>query len=165
MSTRNLTGGIMKKLILLLLIPVILFTGCIYQPEYYPEEDLVVYTVRNAMLYEYQEKVAVKFKFSGGSGGDSLLLRTDANADSWMSLDFYYETILYGHFEKVGWYDDVLFILMEETYYAIDIDEYEVPPLDEDGNTSTPTYDLKEYSISEFTELYPNYESFDWYGH
>ena len=74
-------------------------------------------------------------------------------------------SILDGKFEKVGWYDDNLFILMGDIYYSFDIDKYEVPKPDDEGNYQKPVYELKEYSKTEFVEAYPDYNSFDWYRH
>ena len=140
----------------------LLFVSCgqLYEPKTIPEKSLVIYTGRNAISYEYQDKVDVTIRYSDRD--DSLSVRTNADEEYW-----YYDSIkiLSGTFEKVGWYDDNLFILMDKKYYSLDIDEYEVPPLDEDGETQYPEYELKEYSESQFKILYPDYESFDWYGH
>ncbi len=149
----------MKKLVLLLLT-VVFLSGCMpYSPDYYPEEDLTVYYMRNAINYEYQEKVAVQIRYSSDRN-DSLILRVSQTSDGWMSCDGAY-SILEGKFEKVGWNDDTLFILTDDTYYMFDINAYEVPA---DDNTE-PVYELKEYSEEEFASAYPDSASFDWYGH
>ena len=151
----------MKKL-LLLIIPIFILSGC---TSTYPEEDLVIHYTRNTVYYEYQEKIMVVIRYSDRQ--DTLDLRTGGSSDNWCaSLDSSH-TILIGDFEKVAWYDDNLFILMEGTYYSIDIDEYEIAPLieDEDENVLSPEYELKEYTETELKQLYPDYESFDWYGH
>lgn len=147
----------MKKLVVSLLT-VVFLSGCMpYSPDYYPEEDLTVYYMRNAIYYEYQKKVAVQIRYSS-ERNDSLVLRVSETSDGWMSGEGSY-SILDGKFEKVGWYDDNLFILMEDTYYMFDINAYEVPA---DDNTE-PVYELKEYSEEEMEKLYPDYESFNWY--
>lgn len=144
------------------LILALIFSFCAHQydPKYIDEESLVIYTGRNAISYIYQDKVKVTINYNDRD--DWLRLRTRMGEEYW-----YYDsiTILSGTFERVGWYDDNLFILMNEKYYSFDIDEYEVPPLDEDGEPQNPDYELKEYSESEFKKLYPDYESYDWYGH
>lgn len=154
----------MKRLLLIMLSVVFLFGCTPYSPSYYPEEDLIVYPMRNAIYYEYQKKVAIQIRYSSDKT-DSLTLRIDGDDDSWLSTNFNYKSILTGAFEKVGWYDDNLFIFMDDTYYSFDIDKYEVPKLDDEGNYQELVYELKEYSKTEFVEAYPDYNSFDWYGH
>ena len=154
----------MKRLLLIMLSVVFLFGCTPYSPSYYPEEDLIVYPMRNAIYYEYQKKVAIQIRYSSNKT-DSLSLRIDGDDDSWLSTNFNYKSILTGAFEKVGWYDDNLFILMDDIYYSFDIDKYEVPELDDEDNSQEPVYELKEYSKTEFVEAYPDYNSFDWYGH
>lgn len=154
----------MKRLLLIMLSVVFLFGCTPYSPSYYPEEDLIVYPMRNAIYYEYQKKVAIQIRYSSNKT-DSLSLRIDGDDDSWLSTNFNYKSILTGAFEKIGWYDDNLFILMDDIYYSFDIDKYEVPKLDDEDNSQEPVYELKEYSKTEFVEAYPDYNSFDWYGH
>ena len=141
----------------------LLFVSCdqLYEPKTIPEKSLVILTGRDSILYTYQDKVNVTISYSANFN-DRLKLRTSSEGESWGSDSI---VVLSGTFEKVGWYDDNLFILMDKKYYSLDIDEYEVPPLDEDGETQYPEYELKEYSESQFKILYPDYESFDWYGH
>ena len=147
------------------MLSVVFLFGCTpYSPSYYPEEDLIVYPMRNAIYYEYQKKVAIQIRYSSNKT-DSLSLRIDGDDDSWLSTNFNYKSILTGAFEKVGWYDDNLFILMDEVYYSFDIDKYEVPKPDDEDNYQKPVYELKEYSKTEFVEAYPDYNSFNWYGH
>lgn len=154
----------MKRILVILLLFSFIVTGCnFYGKNEYPDQSLIVYSVRNVTHYEYQKKVAISIRYS--SSADSLDLRIDGDDDSWLSTNFSYESILTGKFEKVGWYDDNLFILMDEVYYSFDIDKYEVPHLDEEGNYQEPVYELAEYSETEFVTAYPNYNSFDWYGH
>lgn len=154
----------MKRLLLIMLSVVFLFGCTPYSPSYYPEEDLIVYPMRNAIYYEYQKKVAIQIRYSSNKT-DSLSLRIDGDDDSWLSTNFNYKSILTGAFEKVGWYDDNLFILVDDIYYSFDIDKYEVPKFDDEGNYQELVYELKEYSKTEFVEAYPDYNSFDWYGH
>lgn len=154
----------MKRLLLIMLSVVFLFGCTPYSPSYYPEEDLIVYPMRNAIYYEYQKKVAIQIRYSSNKT-DSLSLRIDGDDDSWLSTNFNYKSILTGTFEKIGWYDDNLFILMDDIYYSFDIDKYEVPKLDDEGNSQELVYELKEYSKTEFVTVYPDYNSFDWYGH
>lgn len=50
----------MKRLLLIMLSVVFLFGCTPYSPSYYPEEDLIVYPMRNAIYYEYQKKLQFK---------------------------------------------------------------------------------------------------------
>ena len=36
---------------------------------------------------------------------------------------------------------------------------------DDEGYYQEPVYELIEYSKTEFIKAYPDYNSFDWYGH
>ena len=166
----------MKKIMaFMILVVIVMFSGCsmlvvdnmLYNisHEYVPEEELAITRGNDCNSYKYQDKVVVEIKYSDRN--DLLGLRTDGSNDDWSAISSFYHTILEGDFEKVAWYDDNLFILMEGTYYSIDIDEYEIAPLieDEDGNVLSPEYELKEYTETEFKQLYPDHESFDWYGH
>ncbi len=152
---------------ILLITIVVCFSGCdllstsikgIRESEV-PEEDLKIFSAIDYTSYEYSKKVVVLLCNSDNC--DSLNLATE-NGDNWWSST---KEILSGTFEKVGWYDNNLFILMDKKYYSLDINGYEVPPLNEDGETQYPECELKEYSESQFKILYPDYESFDWYGH
>ena len=64
----------MKRLLLIMLSVVFLFGCTPYSPSYYPEEDLIVYPMRNAIYYEYQKKVAIQIRYSSNKT-DSLSLR------------------------------------------------------------------------------------------
>lgn len=149
---------IINFLIMVFIIPITFIVYSIYSPQEVPEENLTIYSNRDEVIYEYQDKVALTMPCSDDDI-DTLCLRTDKSAVSWINCG---TTILKGKFEKIGWYDDTLFIFYDSVYYVFDIDEYEIPPLDEEGNLQEPDYELKEYSESEFKENYPEYESFDW---
>ena len=143
------------KLILLLIIATILCTsGCStilnsLTSEVVPEEDLVIYPGRSSASYVYSDKVCVVMDTSG----DLLQVKLDAEGT-------YSYTILSGYFKKFAWHDYKIFILMDEKYYVFDINDYQFP---EDGEE--PEYELKEYSESEFIDMYPQYKTFKWIKH
>ena len=144
---------ILKRIILLFLImSIFILCGCIELSRIreVPEQELIIYTGIGCHTYEYSEKVSVCIDTSY----DVLQVRTGLEEDYW-------NTILEGEFEKVTWYDYKIFVLMDDIYYMIDINTYEVA----EDMYADPEYELKEYSESEFKELYPDWESFDWYGH
>ncbi len=136
----------------------ICFSGCLLLgPQRIPEENLIIYSSFDFSIYEYYEKTAVYISYEHDQGQfDQLLVRTDVDSDSWINFDNY--ILLEGKFEKVGWYDDKLFILMDDIYYAFDIAKYEI-------GTSFGDIELKEYTENEIKQLYSDYELFDWYGH
>ena len=143
------------KLILLLIIATILCTsGCStilnsLTSEVVPEEDLVIYPGRSSASYVYSDKVCVVMDTSG----DLLQVKLDAEGT-------YSYTILSGYFKKFAWHDYKIFILMDEKYYVFDINDYQFPEDDEE-----PEYELKEYSESEFIDMYPQYKTFKWIKH
>ena len=140
------------KLILLLIIATILCTsGCStilnsLTSEVVPEEDLVIYPGRSSASYVYSDKVCVVMDTSG----DLLQVNLDAEGT-------YSYTILSGYFKKFAWHDYKIFILMDDKYYVFDINDYQFPEDDEE-----PEYELKEYSESEFIDMYPQYKTFKW---
>lgn len=112
----------------------------------YPEENLKVFSARNYTSYEFSKKVAI---ITSSDKEDKFKLATDEGENWWKNS----KTVLSGDFEKIGYNDDILFILMNDIYYIFDISSYDV--LDGD-------YEFVELSISEFQKSYPDYESFDW---
>lgn len=134
-----------------------IFNRCLdalFGPYEFPEEGLTLYQGWDLHIYEYQDKAAVYIRFDENET-DNLDIKTKPDDDSWN----YSETILSGEFEKFACYEGNLFIFMDNTYYTLDINKYEIPLNSEDD----VAYDLNEYTISEFEYLYPQYQSFDWY--
>lgn len=133
--------------ILALFLIVAIFSGCYNLfKTYYPEENLEVFSGRNYTSYEFSKKVAI---ITSNNNEDRFKLATDKGENWWYNS----KTVLSGDFEKIGYNDDMLFILMDNTYYVFDISSYDVL----DGK-----YEFIELSISEFQKSYPDYESFDW---
>ncbi len=122
-------------------------------------ENLKIFSAKDYTSYEYSDKVVVIL--SDNDNNDSLSLATTEDDDWWYKK----KEVLSGRFDKVSWNDYILFINMEEKYYTFDINEYEIPSLDGESSATDIDYELKEYSETEFITAYPNYNSFDWYGH
>ncbi len=117
-----------------------------------PEEELEIIWGRDGDTYIYSDKIELFMSNSSIDKTDLFFIK-DYNDDA------YWREILSGDFEKAAWNDYKLFIKMEGTYYMFDINAYEVPQ----EKYAEPEYELKEYSEKEMIELYPNYESFNWY--
>lgn len=177
----NLLGKIL--IVFTCIICCIGFVGCSVEDlfaEEYPEEELFYKAGQDAEVYEYYGKVLVHISHSQDFP-DRLQIK-EINGDygsgntSRPSGSVLIDAILKGHFDKVAWDDYKLFIYMKEkeTYYCFDINSYHIPekataPTNKKGKIRygkvNYEYDLKEYTVDEFKELYPNYEKFDWYGH
>ena len=150
-----------KAMVLLLAAVITLsFSGCgvftmaneIQRNEKNASQELVDRYCRDGDDCVYSDKVSV-FKSSDEIHKSRLeVIKGSGENTSW-------EVILEDYFEKVAWYDYKLFILVDRTYYMFDIKAYEPPEYSHDE----PVYELKEYNIFHMRELYPDYESFDWY--
>lgn len=129
------------------------------KPTVIPEENLIIKSAIDGRTYIYSEKAAVKL--TGETKKDVLVLRYehDLENSSWIDTG---QTILGGEFEKASYFKEKLFILMDGKYYVFDLNSYNLDPNDE---IYYPKYDLQEYDKDAFVKLYPQYESFDWYGH
>ena len=46
---------------------------------------------------------------------------------------------------------------MDDLFYTLDLNEYEVPKTNEE-----PEYEIKDYTIFEMDKLYPEFRDFDW---
>ena len=132
--------------------------NAIYSPNYIPKENLTIYTGRNYTIYEYSEKVSVSIKYSNRK--DTLTIRGNKqNNTFWIDSG---KVILEKDFDKVANHENKLLILAEKTYYVFDISNY---ILDAESEYVYPENTLYEYTEEEFIKLYPEHESFDWYGH
>ncbi len=141
--------------------PLILKIYSIEHPDYYPEEDLYIHSSIDSYTYEYQNKVCVKV-VDGHSG--SLIIRTGEYTENWFyKYDEYdneentAEIILSGTFDKTACHDKTIFIYMDDLFYTLDLNEYQVPKTNE-----KPEYEIKDYTIFEMDKLYPEFRDFDW---
>ncbi|MGN1131473.1 MAG: hypothetical protein ACI4RL_01105 [Ruminococcus sp.] len=132
-------------------------------------EELEYSAGKNVQNYEYSHKVLVTI-----SDHNDDTLNLNDGFGNYNDYGLKNHSILSGYFDKVAWYDYKLFICMDDKYYCFDINSYSVPdtattPTDSSGEVLydeiTPEYELKEYSEKDMEKLYPEYNSFDWYGH
>lgn len=147
----------MKRiLICLFCLTIILnFNGCSLFEEYYPEEELYVYSGFDTHIYQYSGNVKL---YDSHDYSDSLELRTeDGEFEKELFVKSY--TILEGHFQFFAWNDYKLFILKNNIYYVFDVKSYSYPPVDDEGYDN---FELLKYTEEEFRTAYPYYTSFDW---
>ena len=147
----------MKRVLICLFCLTVIFNfnGCSLFEEYYPEEELYVYSGIDTHFYQYSGKIRIK---DSHDYSDSLELN-NINGSSEKELFHDTYTILDGHFQYFAWNDYKLFILKNNLYYVFDIKSYSYPPVDDDGNKN---YELLMYTEEEFRTLYPYYTSFEW---
>lgn len=95
---------------------------------------------------------------------DSLKIRVRNDSDDW--YDSQCNVILSGSFDKFAWNDYVLFIILDGKYYTFYINDYQLPQMttDEEYNEylDEPVYRLNEYTETEFINIFPDYESYNW---
>lgn len=147
----------MKRMLICLfcLVMIFNFNGCSLFEEYYPEEELYVYSGFDTHIYQYSGNVKL---YDSHDYSDSLELRTeDGEFEKELFVKSY--TILEGHFQFFAWNDYKLFILKNNIYYVFDVKSYSYPPVDDDGNEN---FELLMYTEEEFRALYPHYSSFEW---
>ncbi len=132
----------------------------------YSSEELKYRVTVDAELYTYSEKATVIISRSSGAYNDRLKLKTifyDGEETEYEALS--------GKFKEVAWNDYMLYIHMGDVYYSFDIKNYNVPD-EVNKNTKTdekgvviPEYNLKKYLESDFKKQFPDYKSYEWYGH
>lgn len=115
-------------------------------------QELDVIWGRDGDDYVYSDKVRVSISLDSEFCDSLEVIKGKGEKTSW-------EVILEDDFEKVAWYDYKLFILVDRTYYMFDIKAYEPP----EYSHNEPVYELKEYNVFQMQEMYPDYESFEWY--
>ena len=160
MKTSNKLFAVINTAIAVVLI--FMLCGCNYSilydafgPSYIEDEDMWCLEGRDLHMYEYSEKVRIEHRFCEG---DQLLVKEENEDTEGEFFDSGF-CMLRGYFEKFAWSDYKLFVLRYDTYYEIDIKEYEPPIFDFDGEY---TYTLTEYTEAEFQKKYPDNASFDW---
>ncbi len=138
-------------IILTLFLLTVTFSGCDYSylfGAHYPSENLVVYKMDFCTDYEYANAFTVRYSFDGD---ENVFLETESNRVL---------NLMHGIFEKHGWKDRILIVVMEGIYYIIDAAEYDFPISDENADKLT----IKVCSLEEFEKLYPDYKTeFKWY--
>ncbi len=137
-------------IIITLLLIVILFV--LDGTKYDFQEHCKIEYMLDWASYTYKDKVRIEYTRMGGEENCTLSVRRDTWDSSY--------TILSGKFEKVGWHDDVLYILSNYKYYSFDIDSYIYP---QKNNGNPPDYELCEYSYSEFINSFSDYNDYHWF--
>ena len=151
----------MKRVLICLFCLIIVFTGCnIFEPVYYPKEEILVDSLsRDSEIYQYSG-IAKLYNCYDLDSYDTFELSHDIRQNKKEFYDYNYSyEILSGYFSKFCWNDFKVFILMDDTYYVYDIKSYTFPPIDDDGYD---TFELLEYTEEEFNKAYPKNSSFDW---
>lgn len=153
----------MKKIFILLLTVVIFVfssTACNAR-----RENLEISYGRNFFEYTYFEKAYVSI--NGPRKEDKLQVLTP-KTDKYQRYDDLH-TVLKGGFNEVAFNDGHVFIHMNDDYYDYDINsEIIQPTTDSDGEylyNAKPYFDLKKYSVDDFMELYPEYETYEWFSY
>ena len=147
----------MKRVLICLfcLVMIFNFNGCSLFEEYYPDEELYVYSGIDTHFYQYSGKIRIT---DSHDYSDCLELNNiNGGSEKELFRDTY--TILDGHFQYFAWDDYKLFILKNNLYYVFDIKSYSYPPVDDDGNEN---FELLMYTEEEFRTAYPHYTSFNW---
>lgn len=133
---------------------IVLISGCAYGYDYTDsKEELTVFTGRNFSMYQFSGKAVVNIRY-GVKESDYLgVATTDYKTDEdWATSA---QSILTGTFEKIGWNNFNLFILMDNQYYVFDIKSYQI-------TDKTDDIVLKQYSGTELETAYPKYRTYDW---
>lgn len=146
----------MKRILACMFSFVLFFSGCnLFGTKYNSDEELYYTIGRDSAVYQYSDKVKL---YDSYDNLDKLLLRE--NTDSYDGDFFDDEYIaLSGDIEQATWVDYELIFLMDNMFYVFDIEEYTIPPCDENGNE---TFELIQYSAEEFKTHYPDYLTFEW---
>lgn len=155
----------MKKIVSKILCTVLIltlafqFSSCIpYSDDYVPEENLKITYGRELIAHEYSKHVYVIIRYDqDGEYADTLNIKCNSTK-GWGNS----QVILNSYFDKVAYYEGQILIYTNNLYYMFDIDRYV------SGTDTEKPYtceELHEYTKEEFIKLYPEHESFDWYGH
>lgn len=110
-------------------------------------------------LIEYSNKVQILW---GVDEYDEVIL---CDSKEHIGNDEFFDggyTILKGDITKYAWNDYKLYILLDGIFYEFDLNAYEPPALDENGD---PRYQPKKYTKEEFENAFPgNRYDWDWYS-
>lgn len=153
----------MKKISILLLIVVIfIFSSSSCNEDIYSDvgrENLEIIYGRNFVTYMFFESVYVNLH---GPKKEDRLEILNEETDEW-------DTVLKGKFNEVTYNDGHILIHMKDDYYDYDINsEIIQPTTDSEGDyliNARPNFDLKKYSVDDFIEIYPEYETYNWFSY
>lgn len=156
-----------------LLFIITMFSGCnffygiwdIFMTDKVPEDNLKITYAMDCTDYFYSNKVHVNFSHKS-DGGDNINLYLDNSGEK-------SERILEGNFTKAAYNDGEFFVLLDDSYYVLDIDNYTMPESPtisyiniaghEMHEDAEPEYSLVKYSYDEFNDEYPNNGDFEWF--
>lgn len=144
-----------------LLLVLFIFSSCgsdIYSDV--GRENLEIIYGINFVGYRYFDKVYINLH--GPKREDKLEILDEVN-DEWY-------TVLEGKFNEVCYNDGHIFIRINDEFYDYDVNSEVIQPTtDSDGDYligAKPEFDLKKYySVNDFVESYPEYESFEWFSY
>lgn len=147
----------MKKILALMCfycVLLIALSSCSLTSSYSKSKDIEVITLRDSLYYIYSNKVAVLLRYGDyGLTEDELVFKTEvvSLSEEWLNTA---DTELKGNFEKIAYNAGNLFIIMEDSYFVVDISKYYIYEYTDDY--------FFEYTQDEFVKLYPDYEDYDW---
>ena len=135
------------------------FSGCLYLLSdsafvtEVEEDNLKIRYAIDSVNYDYSEKVLVHI--SANENSDILELK---------SINRPFE-LLKGSFDKISYNKGELFIVMDNTYYVLDVENYQMPAttVPEGHNPDViPEHDLREYTYEDFKKAYPDSDTYEW---
>ena len=144
---------------------VVLPNGCdsvldfMFGAKYDEADDSLYVYGRDCDTLEFSNKIQIHIGFDEY---DEVILcdSTELTADD----EFFYGgyKILEGDITKYAWNDYKLYIYLDGIFYEFDLNAYEPPALDENGNLR---YQPNEYTKEEFENAFPdNRHDWDWYS-
>lgn len=129
--------------LIIILSIVVLFSGCSI-PDFWdkrvPSQDLVIRTTIDSTLYIYKDSVIV----SRNADNDELYVKNESRRGD----SYSYLSLFKNDFDRVGWYNDILCIQVDDKYYTFDINAFI-----EDEN-----FNLNEHDESTLRMEFPNFE-------
>lgn len=144
---------------------VVLPNGCdsvldfMFGAKYDKTDDTLNLYGRDFGRFEYSNKIQIHIGFDEY---DEVILCNSKEPNS--NDEFFDEgyTILTGDITKYAWNDYKLYIYLDGIFYEFDLNAYEPPALDENGNLR---YQPKEYTKEQFENtFYGNRHDWDWYS-
>ncbi len=153
------------SIVLLLSIFAVNFSGCslLFAPVKHPEKGLIIESAPDYEYYIFYDKVTI-IRYLNKRDPDKLLIRytidtkiydiEDADFGDWIGRYGQTREILSGKFEKVDWYDDKLFILLDDIYYMLNINGFEI-------GMEPNEIELVKYTEKDLKNFYPQYEDFE----
>lgn len=130
--------------LIILLSIIVLFSGCSIAgllEKSVPSQDLVIRTSIDSTNYIYKDSVIV----SHSADKDELSVKNESRNGNTYS----YLPLFKGDFDRVGWYNDVLCIQVDDKYYTFDINAF----------IKDENFHLVEHDKSTMENEYRNFEN------